>query len=214
VAEWLAAQFHADWRGESAYVRADFGPELAIASFDGVSNVGRSRELLDLFEGAQRSIEVLSAYPTMPFTVAMARAAARGVPVTIHTPRPNNKPVVRDYLLGFAPQAGIRLNMIDAMTHVKAALIDGETLLMGSSNFDFVSYRLNSEYVAILRDTALIAEAVARLFAPAREAGSPPRDDELGGLAPPRARLALEAADRALRFLKPGPRIAEWRRPR
>ena len=213
VADWLAAQFEADWRGEPEFARESFGPELSLLSLDGVDNAVRSQELVAIFANARRSIEVLSAYPTMPFTGAMAAAAARGVEVTIHTPRPNNKPVVRDYLLGFAPRAGIALNMLGEMTHVKAALVDGEVLLMGSSNFDFVSYRLNSEFVALLRDKELIADVEARLFAPARAQGKPPGPEETRGWAQLGARLTLGAADQALRLLGQGKRIAEWKRP-
>lgn len=213
VAGWLAEQFEADWRGEPTFERAAFGDELEIASFDGANNVANSVALLEIFAGARKSLEVLSAYPTMPFTQAMARAAARGVPVSILTPRPNNKPLIRDYLFGTAPAVGIELGMIDRMTHVKAALVDGETLLLGSSNFDFVSYRLNSEYVAVIRDEGLVEEAERRLFAAARSEATPPAAHELGGWAPFKARLALMLADSALRQLRPGKRVGEWKRP-
>lgn len=213
VADWLTGQFNEDWNGEPAFARTPFGRELEIMSFDGVSNAANSGELLARFANARHSIEVLSAYPTMPFTDAMAGAVARGVNVTIYSARPNNKPIVRDYLLGLSARTGIRLQLVDRMTHVKAALIDGEELLVGSSNFDFVSYRLNSEYVAIIRDKALIGEIEARLLAPLRAESAPPRDEEQRGWAPFKARLTLQAADMALRFVRPGKRVDEWRRP-
>ena len=213
VADWLAAQFEADWAGRPGFAQASFGPELEIMSFDGVSNPAHCAPLLDLFAGAQTSIEVLSAYPTMPFTDAMARAAQNGAHVLIHTPRPNNKPIVRDYLLGFARKRGIALSMTEHMTHAKAALIDGRTLLAGSSNFDFVSYRRNSEYVAVLRDPALIAEFERRLLEPARAQGGPPLAREMRGWAPLKARCVLRLADLALRLVRPGARVTEWRRP-
>ncbi len=213
VADWLATHFEADWQGDPGFACRDFGPDLQIMSFDGATNVAQSHGLLAYFAEAKHSIEVLSAYPTMPFTEAMAHAAARGVDITIHTPRPNNKPIVRDYLLGFASKAGIKLSMIDRMTHVKAALIDGEILLAGSSNFDFVSYRLNSEYIAVLRDKALIADVEARLLAPARAEGQPPRQSEQHGWAPFKAKVTLKAADMALRLIRPGKRVGEWQGP-
>lgn len=213
VVDWLSRQFDEDWHGRPAFARQAFGPELEIMSFDGVSNAANSSDLLARFANARHSIEVLSAYPTMPFTGAMASAAARGVDVTIYTARPNNKPIVRDYLLGLAARTNIRLRLVDRMTHVKAALIDGEELLAGSSNFDFVSYRLNSEYVAIIRDKGLIAAVEKELLEPLRAESSPPRGEELRGWAPVKARLVLQAADKALRFLRPGKRVGEWRRP-
>jgi len=215
VADWLAAQFDADWRGDPVYSRADFGPDLTMLGFaGGWGNVPNSGELMDLFRGAERSIEVLSAYPTMPFTDAMAQAARRGVEVTIHTPRTNNKPLVRDYLLATVPQRGIRLNMLESMTHAKAALIDGTTLLVGSSNFDFVSYKINGEYIAVVRDPVLVAEAEARMFSLARERGTPPTADERRGWPRLKARIVLNAANTALMLGWVGRRVMEWKRPR
>ena len=213
VADWLAEQFQCDWDGRPRFARASFGPDLEIMSFDGVSNPADCAPLLALFAEARKSIEVLSAYPTMPFTDAMAKAAQGGASVTIHTPRPNNKPIVRDYLLGLAKRGDIALSMTERMTHAKAALIDGETLLAGSSNFDFVSYRLNSEYVAVLRDRALIEEVERRLLVPARAQGGSPLAQEMRGWAPMKARYVLTLADLALRAIRPGARVGEWRRP-
>lgn len=213
VTDWLVQQFDEDWHGRPAFAQGTFGQELELMSFDGMSNPANSDSLLAKFANARHSIEVLSAYPTMPFTGAMASAAARGANVTIYTARPNNKPIVRDYLLGLAGNTGINLRLVDRMTHVKAALIDGKELLAGSSNFDFVSYRLNSEYVAIIRNKGLIAAVEEQLLAPLRAESAPPRDEEQRGWAPLKARLALQAADKVLRFLRPGRRVGEWRRP-
>jgi cardiolipin synthase len=213
VTEWLAQEFEADWIGKPAYRRAQFGDELGLLSLGGVGNQAAYREVLDLFARARGSIEMLSAYPTMPFTDEMARAAARGVKVTLHTPRPNNKPIVRDYLLGFAPKVGIELRLIDYMTHVKAALIDGEILLIGSSNFDFISYHLQNEFVALLRDRELIADVVARLLEPAREQGVQPRPEEMRGWAPRKAAVSLNFANALFSKLKHGRRVMEWKRP-
>lgn len=211
IADWLAAQFDREWAGAPAYERREFGEGLTLLSLDGATNETGFAEILQLIDGARRRIEVLSAYPTRPFTDAMARAAARGVEVTIHTPWPNNKRTVRDYLLGFAPRHGIALSLLPRMTHAKAAVIDEETMLFGSSNFDFASYRVNNEYVAIIRDAALIEDVSGRLLHPARESGRPPAGGEVSRWRERAAHLALNLAEGAVRRVSKGARIGEWR---
>ena len=52
------------------------------------------------------------------------------------------------------------LSSAEAITQcfAKALLVDSAALVVGSSNFDFVSHRANAEYVATIRDAALVAE--------------------------------------------------------
>lgn len=76
LAGWLAAAFERDWQGECGAARAAF-PGIEMLSVDGSGNAAHLAPLLDLFAGARRRIEVISAYPTFPFVSAMA-SAARG----------------------------------------------------------------------------------------------------------------------------------------
>ena len=210
VADWLAGEFNADWRGQPRTSARDFSDGLHLASMDGTSNHKAFQPLLRLFAQARHSIEVVSAYPTFPFVDAMAAAAQRGVPVTIYTPRPSNKPIIRDYLLGVARRSGLTIRLLAKMTHIKAALVDGEVLVLGSSNFDFVSHRANAETIATIRDPALIADFTARVLAPARVGASEVQSADYSRLRSLRARLGLKAADAALSCLRHGERIAAW----
>ncbi len=213
VADWLAAEFHRDWHGETQTRVQDFAGGLQLLSLDGSGNAEAFAPLLALFAGAQRSIEVVSAYPTFPFVDAMASAARRGVAATIYTPRPNNKPIIRDYLIGMARQSGLCIALLPEMTHVKAALIDDEVLVLGSSNFDFVSLRANAEYVCIIRDKSLIADFTQRLLHPAQAMAEAANPGEYSDWRCRSAGLVLRAADKALSRLSHGKRIAEWKRP-
>ena len=96
IADWLAAQFDADWSGNVATAGEGIAG-IDLLSLDGSGNEAGFAPLLEMFAGARRSIEVISAYPTFPFVDAMAEAARAGAKVTIYTPRPNNKPVIRDW---------------------------------------------------------------------------------------------------------------------
>lgn len=212
VADWLAGEFDHDWQGCPRAARVQFG-EIDLLSLPGNGNEAEFKTLLTRIAGARRSIEVISAYPTFPFVDAMAEAAQRGVPVTLYTPRPNNKPVIRDYLMRVARKTGLSIRLLPEMTHMKAALIDGEALVVGSSNFDFVSHRANAEYVATISDPALIAEAEARLFAPARALATEPSAADHSLWRGLRATLGLRLADMLIAALGEPRRIAEWRRP-
>ena len=212
VAEFLAATFEDDWRGTPRGAAAKFG-NLDLVSLDGASNEAALAPVLTLFAGARRSIEMVGAYPTRPFTDALASAAARGCTVTIHTPIANNKPLLRDYLHDLARRSpGLRLNLLPAMTHAKAALVDGETLLFGSVNFNVASWRSNSDHLAITRDPALIGAFEAELFAPARAAGTVATAPALPLWRALRARLALAASDAVLARLGFGAarRVSPW----
>lgn len=209
IADWLAAQFDADWTGRTASVSQTVGG-VDLISADGNANERVFAGLLDSFASARRSIEVISAYPTFPFVEAMAHAAGRGVAVTLYTPRPNNKPVIRDYLLGVADRSGLALRLMPDMTHVKAALIDGEALTIGSCNFDFVSHRANAEYVATVHDRGLIAQFEDLILEPARRAATSPGSEDYSGWRSLKARIGLRAADAVVRRLNHGPRVADW----
>jgi cardiolipin synthase len=213
VADWLAGEFDRDWDGAPRPALAQY-PGLKLLSLDGTDNARQLDALLARIDGARHSLEMVSAYATFPFVDAMAAAARRGVAATLYTPVANNKPIVRDYLCGIAERSGLTIRLTPGMTHAKALLIDGEMLVLGSCNFEFVSYRTNCEFIALVEDAALIADFEARLLAPMRAnsaatcAGDVPRWRSTG------ARLALKAADRGLALLKPGVRVTEWQAPR
>lgn len=210
VADWLAGAFDNDWEGRPQTSVGEFGDALQLLNLDGRGNAAAFAPLLAQFGAATRSIELISAYPSFPFIDALADTARRGVPVTIYTPRANNKPIMRDYLLGAATRSGINIRLLPEMTHVKAALIDGEVLVAGSSNFDFVSVRANAEYVAWIRDPDLIADFSARLLEPARQQALEPGPRDYSSWRSRWAEFRLLIADAAIARLRHGQPIAEW----
>jgi cardiolipin synthase len=213
VADWLAGAFDQDWAGNPRSDRHAFGERFELLSLSGRDNSEHFAPLLARLTQARETIEVISAYPTFPFVDALVAAARRGVAVSLHTPRPNNKPIVRDYLLARTLGTGIAVRLLPEMTHVKAALIDGEELVAGSSNFDFVSYRTSADYVATLRDPALIAQAEARLFGPIRARGEPVTAADMPGWRGGRAALSLRIADMVIARLRHREHIAPWTPP-
>lgn len=211
-ADWLAADFDRDWAGAPLGARQGFSDfDLISLDGDGARNAALLAPLLDLVRGAKRSVEMISAYPTMPFVGAFAEAARRGAKAVIYSSAASNKPVVRDYLIAVAEPAGVQLRLLPDMTHAKALLIDGETLLLGSSNFNFASYRTSSDYVGVIRNPALIAAFEQEILGPAQAQALPAADLRVPAWRRVRGRIALELADAALARLRHGPvRAMDW----
>ena len=213
AAAFLAGAFAADCGGAPQLATAQFD-DLELISLVGLGNEAALRPVMELFANATHSIEMIGAYPTLPFTDALARAAARGCAVTIYTPDDNNKPLLRDFLFAVASGANApRLALLPAMTHTKAALVDSETVLFGSVNFNLASWRSNSDFLAIGRDPALVAAFEKALFAPARAAAIPARLDAVPRWRKVKAKAALRAGDALLAWLrsyKRMRRVVEW----
>lgn len=173
AADFLAADFEATWSGKPvASSRRLEG--LRLLCLDGRTNERFFHEVSDLLAAARREIVILSAYLTFPFTAPLAAAARRGVTVKLVTPWINNKPLVRDYLLDFAARRGFDVHLLPDMSHLKGILVDGERLVVGSCNFDFVGLAAEEELVAVVESPRLIEDFQRRIIDPALAAAMAP----------------------------------------
>ncbi|MBS0408397.1 MAG: phosphatidylserine/phosphatidylglycerophosphate/cardiolipin synthase family protein [Proteobacteria bacterium] len=166
LAEACAEDFIATFEGRPRASNAEFGP-VRLISMDGRSNRAAFAEIMALIEGARRSVTIISPYLTFPVTGALAQARRRGVAVELITPLANNKRLVRDYLLWAAKAGGLDVRLQPHMSHLKGMLIDDERLVIGSSNFDFVSLGAEEELVAVIADPRVIADFRAAVIDPA-----------------------------------------------
>jgi cardiolipin synthase len=157
--------------------------------------------LLSRLDAARREIVVVSPYLTFPFTDALVRAARRGVQVLIVTPHENNKPLLRDYIVALARREGFQLAQTPAMSHVKAIIVDDATVVLGSSNFDFVSYEAEAEIIATFDDPALALDLRRRLIEPAMTQAVQ-RPAEVSAASGMMATVALRLAQGYIRALK------------
>ena len=156
--EFMRADIAATLNGDNLSSRHDFG-DLEIALLDGESNLRLNEPLFRLIREARESIVVQSAYITFPFFDYLAEAVGRGVRVTLVAPRANNKPGLSSYAEWAAARAGVTLRLYDGrMSHIKAMLVDDEALVVGSSNFDYLSFHTHQEVLAIVRDPEVVAQ--------------------------------------------------------
>jgi cardiolipin synthase len=173
LAVFLRDDFLAGFEGRHLPARAHFdGLELHV--LDGRSNEARFERVLDLVERAREGIYAECSYVTAPFVEALVRAAARGVAVTVVTPEHNNWPEVKDLMRWLAAHSPVDVRFYaPRLTHMKAMLIDGTTLVTGSANFDIWSYRFQQEYLAVVTDAGVVSEFRRRVV-PEGVAGSRP----------------------------------------
>ena len=203
LATFLATDFEDTWEGRSTAKVGRFeGCDIHL--LDAINNESAFGPIIDVLTSAERSLHVVSPYLTFPFTTALAALPKRGVEVTLITPRDNNKGIVRDYLMWEAHRYGFTVQLVDAMSHMKAALVDDRYLLVGSSNFDFLSYRIEEEVIAVISDAALIAAFKTQVLEPDL-ARSQPYTGQPNALKGKAAYAALKAVDRlAVLARRPG----------
>jgi cardiolipin synthase len=166
VAEFLRQDFLSTWSGRDRVSQQQFdGIELLIA--DGRTNHTAFQRVLDLIDGAQQTIFVESPYITYPFYERLRAATRRGVGVKIVTPGQNNWRFFRNYARLESARSAIDLRLYQGgMSHLKAMLIDGETLIAGSSNFDYLSYRIHQELLAVITEPEVVADFSRRVMVP------------------------------------------------
>ncbi len=170
VATFLSQDFQRCWEGKSAAASyASDGAEFH--TLDGYVNRRIFQRVLDLIDAAECSIFVASPYISFPFFDRLKDARRREVAVTMLTPRVNNWRYFTDYAKWEAARCGINLRLYHkGMSHLKAMLIDEKFLILGSSNFDFLSYRVYEELLAIVTEPELIASFREQVLLPDLEA--------------------------------------------
>ena len=163
MAAFLRADFEATWNGE---------PVHAVGKFDGVElhnlsghgNEAITELTLDVIRKARRSILAVTPYLTFPFSDAIAEARRNGARVTILSPAINNRVSLRRYVHRIAHQHGFELrHYLGRMSHLKAMLIDDECVIAGSTNFDWPTYHVLAETIAIIRDREFVSSFAERV---------------------------------------------------
>ncbi len=118
--------------------------------------------ILSTLQQANKSIIAVSPYliPPIPFMKALKAARKRGVKITLIS----NSPQVSDAKLIAAAYMNDRRKYLkrgikvfeyngEKMLHDKLFLVDDSIAIVGSYNFDNISYRMNSENIAKITDS-------------------------------------------------------------
>ncbi|HUF70307.1 MAG TPA: phosphatidylserine/phosphatidylglycerophosphate/cardiolipin synthase family protein [Longimicrobiales bacterium] len=164
AAVFLHEDLERTWNGEPALEWRHFD-ELSIGTIDGRDNARGFEPVFDLIASAREDVLVQSPFLTFPFTDSLRDAARRGVRVTVMAPGPATTGTFGRYIAWESQRSRFRLRRLPGMTHMKAMLVDGRSLVLGSSNFDYLSYRRHQEIVAIVTDPQTIADFNRRVVA-------------------------------------------------
>ena len=152
VAAFLRADFEATWHGQPANAVGKFDG-MELHNLSGHGNEEMTELTLDVIRTAKRSILAITPYLTFPFSDAMAEARANGARVTIVSPAINNRVSSRRYVHRISQQHGFELrHYLGRMSHLKAMLIDDGCVITGSTNFDWPTYHVLAETIAIIRE--------------------------------------------------------------
>jgi cardiolipin synthase len=166
LARLLREDFVSTWDGEPVSIDRQVGP-LRVLSMNGRGNRARMTPIIDAIRGAKSTIDVSSAYISYPFTAMLAQSILHGVRVRVLTPEENNKSNLARHILEASRRYGFEvLRYAGGMSHMKAMVIDDETLIAGSSNFDFMSYNILEELVVMTTDVQVLSEFKERVWNP------------------------------------------------
>ena len=165
AAEFLTRDFVATQERRPVYRNARFD-RVELHCMDGRSNEKAFERIRELIADARESIFVESPYLSFPVCGWLRDAVRRGTRVTVLSPAQNNREFLRHYITWEAARSGFDLRLYQGMTHLKAMLVDGAALVLGSTNFDYLSYRTQEEIFAVVDDEPLIADFADRIMQP------------------------------------------------
>lgn len=163
VTAFMKEDFDATWSGEDVFSERDFDG-IQITLIDGKTNEKTFERIFDLIGSAKKSIFIESPYLSWPFYDHLRSAVKRGVDITVLMPDLNNRAWVQRYTEWEGARSGIKLrNYLPKMTHLKAMLVDEEVLVVGSSNFDYFSYKTQQEVIALVTRPDLVQDFITRV---------------------------------------------------
>lgn len=178
VSRFLKEDFTSSWNGKNLNSIKSFS-NITFYVFDGLTNENNHKPIFALINKARKSIFVQSPYLTFPFYEKLREAQRKGVEITLIAPENNNRKNMQYYTLWEAKRSGFNLYLYrERMTHLKAMLIDDRILILGSSNFDYLSYSSQQEIVAVITDPEIISEFRQRVVISDLK-NSTPFDDQI-----------------------------------
>lgn len=139
------------------------------------------RVMVDALHASQTRIWLATPYfvPGEAARMALTSAALRGLDVRLLVPHHSDSALVTAAARSYFDEliaAGVRVFEFPRMLHSKALLLDDERCILGSSNFDNRSFRLNFELSVLFEDRGVAATLEAEMasnFASAREVHGP-----------------------------------------
>lgn len=122
------------------------------------------RRFIQLIKKGKKSITIVTPYflPGFMLRKALMEAASNGIDVKVLIPKRSDVglvDVLRNKYLGIMHQAGVKFLMyLPHNLHAKLLLVDGEEFAIGSSNFDYRSFRYMYEIMLFSNELSIISQ--------------------------------------------------------
>lgn len=118
---------------------------------------------------ATRSVKIITPYfaPSRWMKAYLHQAVLRGVSVQILVPRAVEYALITRVNYHYMHELhalGVEIRLLRHMNHAKAILVDDEKGVIGSQNFDVLSFGLNNE-IGVFSDNKRIVGSLRRIFA-------------------------------------------------
>lgn len=165
IAHFLQEDFRHTWEGRDRESSAVVdGIEIVAGTGQGNANMQDTVERV--IGGARDRIVLQCPYVSDPFWRLLGNARRRNVHVTVIMPSLNNRSIMKWGTLWAARRYDFEVRLLPGvMTHQKTLLAD-DALIIGSANFDCVSYRMQPEIVLIVRDRGIVSDFRRRVVEP------------------------------------------------
>jgi len=165
VTAFLREDFDHTWEGRDQDVSAAIdGDELIIG--DGRGNRRMRDAVARVIDEARDRIILQCPYVSEPFWRLLGRAHRRGVRVTVIMSERHNRSVEKWGTLNAARRHGFEFRLLPGpMTHTKAMRVD-DAMILGSANFDFISFWHQPEVVFICRQPDLVHAINSQILTP------------------------------------------------
>ena len=152
----LAEDFRCTWNGVNQSRVVDL-PQAQLFLLNGANSRHEYQQLFRQIASAKKQLTIISPYISDPLLSYLKKNVSSKVELKIISPADNNKSIFKHYLHKEFGSGYFRLFQYQRqMSHLKAILVDDETLLLGSSNYDFASYYFEQEVVLAVKDKTLI----------------------------------------------------------
>ena len=180
VVRWLQLAFLEDWhyatgialRDEHLWPALEPGGILAQVLTSGPDSPWEAihRVQVEAIHQANRRVWLATPYfvPGEAARMALSSAALRGLDVRVVVPARSDSRIVSAAARSYYDElvaAGVKVfEFGPRMLHTKALLVDDDTCVVGSANFDHRSFRLNFELCLLLHDTGLAGRLEAEVL--------------------------------------------------
>jgi cardiolipin synthase len=165
LAEFIKTDFIHSWE-DNKKRNSLILPKSVFHILNGQNNEKKFNEFRALIKSAKKSIIVHTPYIQYPFYDSLKKVSEKGVKIDVISPKINNHGLMNRYSKWECKRAKVNLYQLNEMSHLKAMLIDDSTLIVGTSNFDYLSYRHMQEIVIVVKDQNFIKKFKDKVILP------------------------------------------------